>query len=52
MYAFVFAGMVAVAAASCKTDLDCSLNGVCTNGNCICDKPWSGQACETMNFRF
>lgn len=38
--------------ASCKTDLDCSLNGACTpSGICACDKPWSGLACEKMNFR-
>lgn len=36
---------------SCTSDLDCSLNGVCTSGSCVCDKPWSGQGCEKMNFK-
>lgn len=26
--------------APCATDLDCSLNGVCTRGLCLCDKGW------------
>mmetsp|Transcript_17727 Transcript_17727/g.46280 ORF Transcript_17727/g.46280 Transcript_17727/m.46280 type:complete len:363 (-) Transcript_17727:1552-2640(-) len=34
----------------CSTDLDCSLNGVCTAGECACDKPWSGDACQTLTF--
>ena len=29
----------------------CSLNGELVNGACKCDKPWSGPACETMNFK-
>jgi hypothetical protein len=36
-------GLVARGAAwsaSCATDLDCSLNGVCTSGFCVCDKGW------------
>ena len=28
----------AVGAAACETDLDCSLNGVCTSGACACTK--------------
>ena len=39
------------AALACTSDLDCSLNGVCTGGSCACDKPWSGAACESMNFK-
>jgi hypothetical protein len=35
---------------TCHTDLDCSLNGVCTDHKCACDKPWSGEACEFLNF--
>jgi hypothetical protein len=35
----------------CTSDLDCSLNGVCSGGSCDCDKPWSGATCETMNFK-
>ena len=26
--------------APCHTELDCSLNGVCTAGRCVCDKGW------------
>lgn len=36
---------------ACASDLDCSLNGECKAGKCACDKPWSGDACETMNFK-
>eukprot|EP01052_Picozoa_sp_SAG31_P059929 SAG31_NODE_19166_length_610_cov_1.140900_1_plen_112_part_01 len=37
---------------ACTSDLDCSLNGVCTAaGSCACDRPWSGHACEKMNFK-
>ena len=25
----------------CATNVDCSLNGMCTGGKCVCDKPWS-----------
>lgn len=27
----------AAAAASCSTDLDCQLNGLCKQGQCLCD---------------
>ena len=31
---------------------DCSLNGVKSPaGVCVCDKPWSGPECSTLNFR-
>ena len=38
----LLAALVAAAAASapCATDEDCSLNGVCTAGTCVCDKGW------------
>lgn len=32
----------------CQSDLGCSLNGVCSNGACICDKPWYGARCHTL----
>ena len=32
----------------CATDLDCSLNGECTAGACVCDAPWAGTRCQTM----
>ena len=37
--------------ALCGNDLDCSLNGRCSQGRCECDKPWSGDSCGTMRFR-
>lgn len=38
--------------ASCTTDLQCNLNGVCsaTTSMCICDKPWSGPTCGSMRY--
>ena len=36
----------------CKTDLDCSLNGICTAaGACVCDKPWKGDACGVLGYK-
>lgn len=34
----------------CTTDVDCNLNGECTNGACVCDYSWSGTNCTTINF--
>ena len=35
----------------CSTDLDCSLNGVCSaTGTCACDKPWTGAICGELKF--
>jgi len=39
------------AVAGCKTDMDCSLNGVCTSAACVCDKPWIGTACTTLAYK-
>ena len=35
--------------AACSSDMDCSLNGVCTAGNCTCDAPWKGERCHTLD---
>ena len=37
----------------CSTDLDCSLNGVCspTAHTCDCNKPWDGPTCATVRFK-
>ena len=32
----------------CSSDLDCSLNGVCGKGVCVCDAAWTGTACDKM----
>lgn len=35
----------------CTTDLDCSLNGICSNATktCECDSAWKGTKCATLN---
>ena len=33
----------------CKTEFDCSLGGVCSNGTCICDPTWKGETCASLN---
>lgn len=39
----------AASAAACKTDLDCSLNGICgPRAVCHCDTPWTGTDCGTL----
>ena len=46
-------GRVPVTAGSCSSDLDCSLNGVCTAGRCVCDAAWGGQSgrCDELRFK-
>ena len=39
---------LASAAAACTTPLDCSLNGLCSDGVCVCDAGWSGSACGNL----
>ena len=39
-------------AASCTSQADCSLNGDCTSGTCVCDAPWAGSpACDVLAVR-
>jgi hypothetical protein len=38
-------------AAAAPSPPDCSLNGEKKGGACVCDKPWSGPECSTMNFK-
>lgn len=33
----------------CQTDEDCSLNGVCRSGSCLCDAAWTGTRCQMLN---
>ena len=49
---FAMFGVIAAAAAAagCSSDLDCSLNGVCRQNSCVCDTPWSGPGCATLDF--
>eukprot|EP00038_Savillea_parva_P026288 m.52918 g.52918 ORF g.52918 m.52918 type:complete len:394 (+) comp7413_c0_seq1:3-1184(+) len=35
---------------SCTSDLDCSLNGVCQSGTCVCDKPWGEDDCSKLQY--
>ena len=35
---------------ACISDKDCSLNGLCTNGSCVCDPPWGGGKCGVLQF--
>jgi len=35
----------------CASDLDCSLNGVCTAGACLCDAPWKGSTCGVLGYK-
>jgi len=36
------------ACAPCVSSLDCSLNGECSSGTCICDPGWSGPSCGNL----
>eukprot|EP01048_Picozoa_sp_COSAG05_P008652 COSAG05_NODE_669_length_7998_cov_24.003671_7_plen_244_part_00 len=44
--------LLPVAIATCKGDLDCSLNGICSasSGSCVCDKPWTGASCGVLGY--
>ncbi len=35
--------------ASCSSDSDCNLNGVCVTGACVCDRGWSGPSCGQLD---
>ena len=50
MHAFSLSciALIVAVSATCTTDTDCSLNGVCTAGACACDSPWGGSQCETL----
>eukprot|EP00928_Gymnodinium_smaydae_P079749 TRINITY_DN63602_c0_g1_i1.p1 TRINITY_DN63602_c0_g1~~TRINITY_DN63602_c0_g1_i1.p1 ORF type:complete len:399 (-),score=39.33 TRINITY_DN63602_c0_g1_i1:170-1324(-) len=37
--------------ATCKSKVDCSLNGVCSAGLCECDTPWTGSSCGVLAYR-
>lgn len=43
--------LIVMSVTSCSSDLDCSLNGVCTSGVCKCREPWTGSAnCSQLVF--
>lgn len=33
---------------ACTTPLDCSLNGDCVRGACLCDAGWTGASCGAL----
>ena len=33
---------------SCETDEQCSLNGICTRGSCVCTASWTGHNCQHL----
>ena len=51
----LLAGLITAAAPAisnaCASDSDCSLNGVCSAGICLCDVPWKGVACGILGKR-
>ena len=49
--AVVLAVCVSASSASCSSALDCSLNGECVSGACVCDEPWTGDACGALAFK-
>ena len=51
MAKFILSLAALVAAAhACSTSFDCSLNGLCSAGACVCDSPWIGDACQTLQY--
>ena len=40
------------APSNCTSAADCSLNGVCEHGRCVCDPPWdsASQQCGVLSF--
>ena len=47
----VMVAMVVTGVNGCKNNMDCSLNGVCNAGACVCDKPWAGNSCKWCTHR-
>eukprot|EP01064_Diplonema_japonicum_P014473 TRINITY_DN22122_c0_g1_i1.p1 TRINITY_DN22122_c0_g1~~TRINITY_DN22122_c0_g1_i1.p1 ORF type:complete len:365 (+),score=53.71 TRINITY_DN22122_c0_g1_i1:46-1140(+) len=43
--------LLAGAASGCVTNIDCWMNGVCTNGACHCSKGWKGENCTQLNLQ-
>ena len=36
---------------SCTVDLNCSLNGLCVSGACVCDPGWRGPTCTVLDLK-
>ena len=37
--------------ATCSSRLDCSLNGACVSGACVCEAAWRGDHCHELSLR-
>jgi hypothetical protein len=49
VYAVVSADVPQESAAStCKSDFNCSYNGICKQSGCLCDEGWSGTYCHQL----
>lgn len=46
--AWLVVAVVVAHCTACTHDLDCSLNGVCTGGACVCDMPWTSRDCGVI----
>ena len=47
---YIVFACIAFRVRACSTGFDCSLNGVCTSNSCVCDSPWVGPACGTLQY--
>jgi hypothetical protein len=41
-------GLILGVSTQCTSNLNCSLNGICTGGACVCDVPWTGPRCGVL----
>lgn len=51
VFTLVFAACVSASSAGCSSSLDCSLNGECVSGGCVCDEPWTGDTCGALAYK-
>jgi hypothetical protein len=56
MSKIVIAALLAVVASAqtdpvCKNDFNCSYNGVCSSGSCVCSKGWMGSFCHALDLQ-
>lgn len=50
-YVLTLSTIFALVTSSCTTDEDCSLNGVCSRGACVCDAGWTASDCGALDIR-
>lgn len=36
-----------ISCGECEADVDCNYHGICSDKQCICERPWIGTKCET-----